>query len=98
MPYLLAAGNHPGSPANWVRTDDENALNSGITLPDTLMTTVTSHASSSSPFGGSLGINKVNSAFEKTKIIFQSAIKTLAVCHIIPSLTYFHKDVASYRW
>ena len=60
MPYLLTAGNHPGSPTSWVKTDAENALNAGITLPDTLMTTVTSQGTGSLPFGGSLGINKVN--------------------------------------
>jgi hypothetical protein len=59
MPYLLTAGNHPGSPASWIKTEEEHTSNAGITLPDTLMTTVTSHCASSSPYGGNLGINKM---------------------------------------
>ena len=61
MPYLLTAGNHPGSPASWVQTEDGNTSNAGITLPDNLMTSVTSHGgNTSSHFVENLGTNKVN--------------------------------------
>ena len=60
MPYLLTAGNHPGSPASWIKTDAEISSNVQTIPPDTLMTTVSSHTTSASSFGGGLGINKVS--------------------------------------
>ena len=59
MPYLLTAGNQPGSPASWVKTEDGTPSSAGITLPDSLMTTVTSQGASPYQFRGSTGINKV---------------------------------------
>ena len=59
MPYLLTAGNQPGSPTSWIITDAASASNVHPNPTDTLMTTVSSHATPSSPFGGSLGVNKV---------------------------------------
>ena len=60
MPYLLTAGNQPGSPASWIKTEDGQPSSAGITLPDSLMTTVTSQGPSSYQFRGNPGINKVN--------------------------------------
>ena len=81
MPYLLTAGNHPGSPASWVQTEDGNTSNAGITLPDNLMTSVTSHSgNTSSHFVENLGTNKVNILDSRCVKITQRYSKLSSPC------------------
>ena len=93
MPYLLTAGNHPGSPASWIQTEDGNTSNAGITLPDNLMTSVTSHGgNTSSHFVENLGTNKVNILDSRCVKIIQNyhhyAEKYLIRYHFYLDVTY----------
>ena len=90
MPYLLTAGNHPGSPASWIQTEDGNTSNAGITLPDNLMTSVTSHGgNTSSHFVENLGTNKVSILDSRCVKITQRYSKLSSLCRKISNKISF---------